>query len=79
MQPEPVVLRSHYAADGSVESIEVLEAPSLSLISAQLLAEMDPQYRDADDPDVLVLAPGVRYRVGDEHGQHGERLLHRIS
>lgn len=73
--PEPVVLRSHYADDGSVERIEVLEAPELSLIAAEQLEEMDPKYRDGDE---LVFAPDVRYRVGAEHGDHGERLLHRV-
>ena len=78
MEPRPVVLVGHYAPDGRVERIDVVEAPALSLISPGMLAEMDPRYRDADDPDVLVLAPDVRYLVGAEYGFHGERLLHRI-
>lgn len=78
MHPEPVVLRSHYARDGSVESIEVLEAPALSCITVELLDAMDPRWRHPEDPTVLVLAPDVRYRIGALVQEHGVRFLYRI-
>ncbi len=76
MEPQPVVLRSHYDAAGTVERIEVLDAPALSMISAELLATMDPIYLAGN---ILVLAPDVRYLIGAECNDHGDRLLHRIT
>ena len=77
MQPQEIVTRSrHDAATGEVLEIEVLEAPPLSLISRALLEDMDPRYRDGD---TITLASDVRYRIGAEHGEHGDRLLHRLG
>jgi hypothetical protein len=74
--PEPVVLRSrHDAMTGEVLGIEVLEAPALSSISAEMLDQMDEKYRDGD---VLTFAPDVRYRIGEPTTPHGDRLLHRL-
>ena len=58
----PVVIRSHYA-DGQVERLEVLEAPPISIISVELLAQMSSKYLDPDDDQVVVLTPDVRYRL----------------
>ena len=77
-QPAPVVFRSHFDSAGRFERLEVLEAPSLSLITPGLLDELAPRYRDEVDDDVLVFAPGVRYLLGEVHGSTGERLLHRL-
>jgi hypothetical protein len=76
MKIEPVVLRSHYDDAGNVERIEVVEAPLVSMISAELLATMDRRY--LQDDDVLVLSPTVRYRIGAAANDHGDRFLHRL-
>jgi len=76
VQPEPVVIRGSYdVATGEIVGMVVLSAPFLSIISKELLEEMDPKYRD---DDVITLTPEVRYLIGDEYGEHGDRLLHRL-
>jgi hypothetical protein len=70
---EDIVMRRR--DDGTVE---VLTTPPLSAINTDLLAQLDPRWRDPDRVDVLLFAPHARYLVGPLQPRTGTHLLRRL-
>lgn len=68
---EEIVVRRR--PDGT---LRVLRAPALSAIAPATLDQLTAAFRP--DPDVLELAPGVRYRIGALHQRTGVYVLHRL-
>lgn len=76
---EPLWIITGFTAGGNVESLEVHSAPPVSSITLDLLAQLDPRWRDPDDAEVLIFTPAVRYRIGRLTRDRTARLLHRID
>lgn len=58
--------------------VDVLTTPALSAIHADLLAQLEPRWRDPTRPDVLVFAPNARYLVGPLQPRTATHLLRRL-